>query len=342
MGVDLGALTSPVETEKDTLRDRTVALDTYNIIYQFMSVIRQADGHPLTDRQGRTTSHLSGLLYRTANMVEAGIEPVFVFDGKPDPLKLATLNGRRARRDKAEEEWKEAVSVGDTEKALSKAKQTSRMTSDVRKSSEELVKLLGFPIVRAPADGEAQAAYMCNTGKVWASVSQDYDSLLFGTPRLIRNLTLSGRRKIPGRDRYRDVHTELIDSEAFLGNLGITRRQLVDMCILMGTDFNTGIKGIGPKKALNLVRKKEDLEHILPDLGEDIPEYPRIREIFLTDGGTDTGDLHHREIDRNGTVEMLASYDFSADRVESAINRMERAREADKSRRMQKSLDAWF
>ncbi len=326
MGVNLSDLTEPKSMEMEDLRGKKVAIDTYNIVYQFMSAIRQPDGYPLCDSKGRTTSHLTGLLHRTASLIEAGIEPVFVFDGKPHPLKQATLDGRKERREKAEQEWKDAVERGDMKTAHTKAQQTSRMTDEVKESAKELIRYMGLPIVDAPSDGEQEAAYICRRKDVWATASQDFDSLLFGTPVLLRNLTMTGRRKVPGKDIYREIKTEVIDSEEFLRNLGISREQLVDMCILMGTDFNTGIKGIGPKKALKLVRDNGDLESVLRKIGEDIPDYQEIRGIFLDYEGSDDYSVEHGPLDRQAVVDMLTSYDFSADRVNSALDRIESAR----------------
>lgn len=342
MGVNLSDLTEPKSMEMEDLRGKKVAIDTYNIVYQFMSAIRQPDGYPLCDSKGRTTSHLTGLLHRTASLIEAGIEPVFVFDGKPHPLKQATLDGRKERREKAEQEWKDAVERGDMKTAHTKAQQTSRMTDEVKESAKELIRYMGLPIVDAPSDGEQEAAYICRRKDVWATASQDFDSLLFGTPVLLRNLTMTGRRKVPGKDIYREIKTEVIDSEEFLRNLGISREQLVDMCILMGTDFNTGIKGIGPKKALKLVRDNGDLESVLRKIGEDIPDYQEIRGIFLDYEGSDDYSVEHGPLDRQAVVDMLTSYDFSADRVNSALDRIESARKEEERKRNQKALDAWF
>lgn len=342
MGVNLSDLTEPKSMEMEDLRGKKVAIDTYNIVYQFMSAIRQPDGYPLCDSKGRTTSHLTGLLHRTASLIEAGIEPVFVFDGKPHPLKQATLDGRKERREKAEQDWKDAVERGDIKTAHTKAQQTSRMTDEVKESAKELIRYMGLPIVDAPSDGEQEAAYICRRKDVWATASQDFDSLLFGTPVLLRNLTMTGRRKVPGKDIYREIKTEVIDSEEFLRNLGISREQLVDMCILMGTDFNTGIKGIGPKKALKLVRDNGDLESVLRKIGEDIPDYQEIRGIFLDYEGSDDYSVEHGPLDRQAVVDMLTSYDFSADRVNSALDRIESARKEEERKRKQKALDAWF
>ncbi len=342
MGVNLSGLTEPRTVELQDLSGKTIAIDAYNTIYQFLSIIRQPDGYPLTDSKGNVTSHLSGLLYRTASLIEAGIEPLFVFDGKPHELKMGTLNERRERREKAEKEWQKAVEEGDTRKAFTKAQQTSRMTPEILESSKELIGLLGLPVVYAPSDGEAQGAYMCSKGDVYASASQDYDSLLFGAPRLLRNVTITGRRKVPGKDVYRDVKTEIIDSGEFLDALGIDRPQLVDMCILMGTDFNAGIHGIGPKKGLKLIKDHGDIEHVLAHIGEEIPEYQQVRDIFLHGSYSDDYSVKPREVDRDAVIEYMRDRDFSENRVTSALDRIDASRKANRARRQQSSLDAWF
>ena len=343
MGVNLTGLTEPKNIEMSDLKGRTVAVDAYNTIYQFLSIIRQPDGSPLTDTQGRVTSHLSGILYRTANLIESGISPSFVFDGKPHELKMDTIMERRAKREKAEKEWEDAKEEGDIKKAFSKAQQTSKMTPEIKETSRSLLSYLGIPTVDAPSDGEAQAAYMCRKGDVWASASQDFDSILFGTPTLVRNLTVTGRRKIPVRDQYKDVRTELIECDAFLSELGISREQLVDVCILMGTDFNPGISGIGPKKGLKLIRTHGDLEGAMRHLGEEIENYEEIRNIFLRSTYSDDYDLSANSVNREKVCELMCEeHDFSKERVISVIDRIENSRKAEDARKKQRSLfDQW-
>lgn len=343
MGVNLTGLTEPKNLELTDLKGKTVAIDAYNTIYQFLSIIRQPDGSPLTDMQGRVTSHLSGILYRTANLIEAGISPSFVFDGVPHELKMNTIMERRSRRDKAEKEWEEAKEEGDLKKAFSKAQQTSRMTDEIKESSRLLLKYIGLPVIDAPSDGEAQAAYMCSKGDVWATASQDFDSLLFGAPVLVRNMTITGRRKMPGRDQYKDVKMELMESDAFLSELGITREQLVDVCILMGTDFNPGIAGIGPKKGLKLIKTHGNIESAAEHLGEEIECYREIRNIFLGNTYSDDYDLNVKDIDRDKIHELMCEqHDFSKERVTSVIDRIEVSRKAEDARKKQRSLfDSW-
>jgi flap endonuclease-1 len=288
------------------------------------------------------TSHLSGILYRTANLIEAGIEPSFVFDGKPNELKAGTIEERIARREKAKKEYEEALAEGDMKKAFSKAQQTARMTPEILETSKQLISLMGLPVVQAPSDGEAQAAYMCSKGDVYAAASQDFDSILFGAPLLVRNMTISGRRKVPGKQLYRDVKTEIIDSKEMLDSLGITREQLVDVCMMIGTDFNTGVSGIGPKKGLKLIQKHGSLEKVMEATDVDIPEYEEIREIFLNGPKSDDYSVKVGELDKEGVLDLMTGYGFSEDRVNTVINKIEAARKAEANRRKQKSLDAWF
>jgi flap endonuclease-1 len=183
---------------------------------------------------------------------------------------------------------------------------------------------------------------MCSKGDVWASASQDFDSILFGTPTLVRNMTITGRRKIPGRDQYKDVKTEVIDTKGFLNTLGVTRAQLVDICILIGTDFNPGITGIGPKKGLKLIKDHGDLEHVISHLSIEVPFYQEVRDIFLNSKYTEDYSTAPREIDREAVIKMLKEYDFSQERVESTLERIEASRKTTKSKKSQRSLDSWF
>ncbi len=342
MGVNLSPIMEATPIELPDLRGKTVAVDAYNTIFQFLSIIRQPDGKPLMDDDGNVTSHLSGLLYRTSNLIENGIEPSFVFDGKPNELKAGTIEERIARREKATQEYQQALEEGDMKKAFSKAQQTSRMTPEILESSKKFLGLMGIPVVQAPSDGEAQAAYMCAKGSVYASASQDFDSILFGAPLLVRNLTISGRRKMPGKNVYKTVTPEVIDSTKMLKTLGITREQLVDVCIMIGTDFNPGISGIGPKKGLKLIQKHGTLERVIEAQGYDIPGYEDVREIFLNGPKSDDYSVKHAPMDVEGILDMMSGYGFSEDRVRSVLNKIEASRKAESDRKKQRSLDSWF
>jgi flap endonuclease-1 len=158
---------------------------------------------------------------------------------------------------------------------------------------------------------------------VWAASSQDFDSLLFGAPRLLRNLTLAGRRKMPGRNEYRDVKMEIIDAEMALKELDISKEQLIDMCIMMGTDYNEGVSGIGPKRALKLIKEHGGFVKAMASIDKVYPDYERVRDLFLDFEKTDNYTLEWKEPDRPKVLEMLVGqYDFSEQRVNSALDKM--------------------
>ncbi len=339
MGVDLSPLVEAHERELKDFTGKKIAIDGYNALYQFLSIIRQPDGTPLRDREGRITSHLAGLLYRTANMVEVGIRPVYVFDGKPPEEKQATIEERREIREKALEEWQMALAAGDMETARTKAQQSSRLTKDMVADAKQLLRHLGIPYVDAPSEGEAQASHMAKKGDVWAVGSQDYDCLVFGAPILVRNLTVTGRRKLPRKKVYVEVRPEEIHLDEVLKKHGITWEQLVDIAILVGTDFNPGVKGVGPKTALKLIKEHGNIEKALEKKEMDPGDFNRVREIFMKPNVTDDYSLEWRPPDRQAVTSFLCGQrDFSETRVSGALDRMEQAYEKNK----QASLDRWF
>jgi flap endonuclease-1 len=260
-------------------------------------------------------------------MVEAHIRPIYVFDGAPHPLKARTIQQRRERKEEAERAWKEALERGDLETAKSKASQTSRMTDEIVDQSKQLLGALGIPCVQALSEGEAQASYMVRKGDAYAVGSQDFDCLLFGSPVLVRHLTSSGRRKLPGKQAYTTIHPERIQLTPGLQKLGISQEQLVDIAILIGTDFNDGIKGYGPKKSLQLLQKTGDLEAAL----EHIPEADRamsateisvIRKIFLEPEITTEYTVHWSKPDHAAVLSILCDdHQFSRDRVEPFLDK---------------------
>ncbi|MBE3121503.1 MAG: flap endonuclease-1 [Thermoplasmata archaeon] len=325
MGVDLGELFPKEQCAFDDFRDRVIVIDAHNVLHQFLSSIRQRDGTPLKDAQGRITSHLSGLLYRTANLVAAKIRPVYVFDGTPHPLKARTIQQRRERKEQAEREWKEALEKGDLEKAKSKAQQTSRVTSEIIEQSKQLLEALGIPHLQAPSEGEAQASYMVKKGDAYAVGSQDFDCLLFSTPLLVRNLTSSEKRKLPNKQAYTTVHPELIRLKPGLQKLGISQEQLVDIAILIGTDFNGGVKGYGPKKSLRLLQEKGNLENALETIPDSeqklsIDEIEAVRRIFLEPTVTQDYSLQWSKPDPSAVIHILCDeHQFSRNRIEPIL-----------------------
>ena len=272
MGVKFKDIVSPEEISLKDLEGRTVAIDAYNTIYQFLSGIRQRDGSPLMDQNGNVTSHLSGILYRTASIVDKGIKPIYVFDGDSSEYKAKTIEQRRAIKEEAMEKWEEAKAAGNIEEARKFAIRTSRLSPYILESSKKLLDYMGIPYVQAEGEGEAQGAYMVEQGDAWAVASQDYDCLLFGAPRIVRNLTLSGGLS----------NLEYLELEKVLNEIDLTREQLIDVALMVGTDFNEGIHGIGAKTGLKLIRNNT-LEDILVQKGitEVEVEPDELRDIFL-------------------------------------------------------------
>lgn len=347
MGVNLKELI-PKESRRTVdlieLRGKTVSIDGYNALYQFLTAIRQPDGTPLMDSKGRITSHLSGLFYRTINLMEHGIKPVYVFDGKPPEIKAAEIARRKRVKEEAIKKYEEALAKGDLEAAKRYAQMASKLTEDMVEDSKKLLTAMGIPWVQAPAEGEAQAAYMAAKGDVWASGSQDYDSLLFGTPRLIRNLTITGKRKLPRKDVYIEIKPEIILLDSVLEKLGITREQLIDIGILLGTDYNPeGVKGIGPKTALRLIKTYGSLEKVLKVIKAEFPVNPlEIKKYFLNPPKTETYTIKWNEPNEKAVIEILVyEHDFSETRVKNALQRLLKAyREHIKTRQL--GLDMWF
>lgn len=343
MGVDLGELITKRKITFQEIVGKSIAIDAYNSLYQFLAIIRGASGEPLMDRRGRITSHLSGLFYRNSNLLELGIKPLYVFDGKPPLEKEIEIKRRRHAREEAVIKYEKALKEGDLVAARTYAQAAVTLKDELVEDAKRLLTLMGIPWIQAPSEGEAQAAFMVARGDVWAVGSQDHDSLLFGAPRLIRNLTISGRRKLPGRNLYVEITPEFIDLNETLKNLSITREQLIDIGILIGTDFNPdGVKGIGPKKALGLIREYGSLEKILPLLkGASFPTpIEGIRKIFLSPKVTEDYSLEWREPDIEGTKAFLCEErDFSPERVEKALKAILEAR---KKFDRKPSLTKWF
>jgi flap endonuclease-1 len=338
MGIDISKLIEAAPLELRDLSGRTVAIDAFNTLYQFIATIRQPDGTPLKDRDGRVTSHLSGLFHRSAALLDMGIKPAFVFDGRPPELKEKTLKARREVKQAAEVEWKAALEAGDMKRALSKAAQTSRLDDGMVAECKSLLDALGIPWLVAPSEGEAQMAHMAIKQDVWAGASQDYDALLFGTPTLVRNLTLSRKRRVAG-GRSVDVAPELIELGGVLSSLAVSRAQLVDMAILIGTDFNDGVRGIGPKKALKLIRQHGTMEHVLQDGGIELTDdYGEVRRLFLEPDVTDDYRLRWSDPAPEDVRRLLCdSHGFSVDRVDSVLSRICSRR----TRASQSNIDAW-
>jgi flap endonuclease-1 len=341
MGVDISSLVAGRQIELIELSGRRIAIDAFNILYQFLSIIRnRMTGEPLRDSKGRVTSHLSGLLYRTSNLLESGIKPIFVFDGKPPEFKHITIKERKAAREEAKKKWEDALARG--KPAMRYAQAASKLTDEMVESAKHLLEYMGVPYIQAPSEGEMQCAYMCRSGDVWSSASQDFDTLMAGSSRLIRNLSISGKRKVPNKDVYVEVKPEMIELKDMLGNLGITQEQLVIMGILIGTDYSPGVKGVGPKNALKLVKEHGTLTRVLENVkwqsevqAEDIFNFllnPPVEKDYK-----DKLKWEDPKYDELSNF-MTEEHDFSAERVQKVIERLRTAAE----KGTQSSLKGWL
>lgn len=340
MGVDLGDIIPREKIELEDISGWKLAIDAYNALYQFLAIIRGASGEHLRDSKGRVTSHISGLFYRTVNLIELGIKPVYVFDGKPPEMKMIEVERRYARREAAAEEYRKALQQGDLEQARKFAEASTTLRRDMVEDAKRLLDAMGVPWVDAPSEGEAQAAVMAIEGTVDAVGSQDHDSLIFGAPILIRNVTISGKRRLPSKGIVIDVQPERIRLSDVLRLLEITREQLVDLAILLGTDFNPdGFYGVGPAKALKFIKKYGKLENIV-ELSEDISkiDYNAIRNIFLNPPAKRNVSVSWGKMDKDKILSFLVNeHTFSEERVRAAIERLSEA-----ERRQSESLEKWF
>ncbi len=330
----------------DNLLNKRIAIDAFNTIYQFLAIIRQRDGTPLKDYNGNVTSHLSGLFYRTINFLEHNIKPIYVFDGTPSELKLETIKERRRIKEDAKEKMIKAQEKEDFREAKKFAQMTSKLDTNMIEDSKKLLRYLGIPIVEASSEGEAQSAFLVEAGDAWACASQDYDTLLFGGKRLIRNFAISRSKKV--RDTTVTLDIEYISLSKFLENLNITKEQLIEMGILIGTDFFPGIKGIGQHKAYDLIKKFGSLENILKNnvkvgnieiqLEKELID--QIKDIFLyPDVKKKYPKIIWEKINYEKIKELLIEqHNFSKTRVENAI---ERLKKQDSSKK-QVSLDNFF
>ena len=328
MGVKFKDIVTPESIKFQDLNSKIVALDAANVIYQFLSSIRQVDGTPLMDQNKNITSHFSGILYRTSSLIEKGIKPIYIFDGISDVLKKDTQAKRREVKEESQKKWDKALEEGNLEEARKYAVRSSRMSRDIIDGSKKLLEILGVPYIQALGEGEAQASYMVDKGDAWCVGAQDYDCILFGATRMVRNLTITGGK----------ANLELITLKKVLENMDITREQLVDIAILVGTDFNRGVKGVGAKTGLKLIKEHGDIFTVVEKNDYEMDVDPaELRNIFLEHNVVKDYDLKWSSPDKEAAVEFLCNqHDFSEQRVLSALDKFA------KIDNKQKSLEDWF
>jgi len=324
MGTKITELMKTSELSVEDLRGKIVVVDAFNQLYMFLSSIRQPDGSLLKDSHNNVTSHLNGLFYRFTKLMQYDIRFVFVFDGKAPDLKLKERERRSALKHEAELKLEKATEEENLDDMKKYASRTSRLTKEMIDDVKELIEALGCPIVQAPSEGEAQAALIVKNKDAYASLSQDADSLLFACPLVVKNLTLSGRKKLPNKLSYDTITPELISLNDTLKSLEITQDQLIVLAMLTGTDYNIGgIKGIGPKTALKLVKEygsgMDDFDKLFKSVEWDKHfdyDWKDVFDIIKHTKTTDDYKLVFKDVDDEKVIEILCGkHDFNEERT---------------------------
>ena len=346
MGLNIREIVSRKEIDVFKLKGKMLCVDAFNTLYQFLSTIRQYDGTPLMDSQKRITSHLSGIFYRNISLLSEGIQLIYVFDGEAPDLKNKTYEKRKEARNTAKEKYEKARQDEDFVVMRRYSSQLIRLEDEMIEESKELLRAMGILVVQAPSEGEAESAYLCKEKKeIYASVSQDYDSLLFGAPILIRNLTISRKKKTP--TGYIEINPEILKLDEILKELEINLEQLICLGILVGTDYNPkGIPGIGQKRALEIVKKNKESEKIFEEIKEkfealdekDKFDWKKVFELFKNYKTKDV-DLNFPKFDEKKIKEILVEkHEFSEERINNSLEKLKKL-EKEKS---QDKLSRWF
>ncbi|KAM0676300.1 Elongation of fatty acids protein 2 [Gurleya vavrai] len=314
-----------------------IAIDASLSIYQFLIAVR-SEGTTLSADQGET-SHLVGMFYRTIRMVSSGIKPLYVFDGLPPSMKLFELKKRSEKREAANKELEEAIEKGDKEKIEMFNKRKVKVSQKHVDECKKLLELMGVPFVVAPSEAEAYCAYLCKNKVVQAVATEDMDALTFGAPVLLRNLNAAENKKLP-IDKYR--------LDTILKDLDLNMNEFVDMCILLGCDYCDSVKGVGPMKAPQLVKKHKSIERIMQKESKiqfpDNWNFDEARKVFKELGNLEEEKfvykgIKYESIDVNKIVDYLANeHGFSEDRVRKAMERFM----STKGKGIQTRLDGFF
>ncbi|CAM0152500.1 unnamed protein product [Urochloa decumbens] len=312
-------------------RGRVIAVDASLSIYQFLVVVGRKGSELLTNEAGEVTSHLQGMLNRTVRMLEAGIKPVFVFDGEPPEMKKKELAKRLGwqlwlsiKRNDATKDLNRAMEIGDEDSIEKFSKRTVKVTKKHNDDCKRLLRLMGLPIVEAPGEAEAQCAALCENHQVYAVASEDMDSLTFGARRFLRHLTDLGYKKSPVTE---------FEVSKVLEELGLTMDQFIDLCILSGCDYCENIKGIGGQRALKLIRQHGCIEEVVQNLKQtrfSVPEdwpYQEVRTLFKQPNVcTGIPEFVWTSPDSQGLMDFLSTENsFSYDRVAKAVEKIKAA-----------------
>lgn len=322
MGVKLPGILPMKTIDWVDLKNKKIAIDASNMLYQFLSTIRQKDGTLLMDSQSRVTSHLSGTFYRMSNLMQKGISVCVCFDGEPSELKYKTQQQRRERKEKAREKYKAAKKEEDIESMYKYSKQVVYLSDDMIKETKELLKAMGIPVIQAPQEADAQISFITEKKDVDFAASSDMDCLLHSCPKLIPNLTLSQTRNLPG-GKFVYIKPYVIELKEVLKHLDINQDQLIVIGILTGTDYNPkGVLGIGPKTALKLVHQYKDFDTLFKEVKADF-NWKQIFAIFKSMPIMKNYQLKWTAPNPDKIREILVEeHDFNEERVNNTIEKI--------------------
>ncbi|MFP4523064.1 MAG: flap endonuclease-1 [Candidatus Nanoarchaeia archaeon] len=332
MGVALSKIISFKEQDIKSFNGSVLAVDAMNMLYQFVTTIRQQDGTPLKDSHGNITSHLTGLFARCSKLLQHNIKLVFVFDGLMPELKKQERERRETLKAKALEQLNTAEQERDIASMKKFSQRTARISKEMVQESKELLDAMGIPWVQAPSEGEAQAAHMVKKGECDYVASQDFDCLIYGAPRFVRNISLSHRKKKINALTYQQIQPEVATLSSVLEELQLSLKQLQALSIIVGTDFNVGgIKGLGPKKALKLVSEYgDDLEKLFNEIEYDKhfeTSWKDVFELINNIAITDKYTIEFKDTNPEKVKELLVDkHDFSIERVENKLKEIDEAK----------------
>jgi len=329
MGLQIGEIISKKELVFSELNNKTIAVDAFNAIYQFLTTIRQPDGTPLKDNKGNVTSHLSGLFYRNIKLILEGVKLIYVFDGEAPELKSRTKEKRLEAKEEAREKYEKAKSKEDIEGMGKYARSDVYLDKQKVEESKELLEAMGIAVVQAPGEGEAQASFMARENLVYGVASQDYDCLMFQSPKLIQNLSLARTRKTVSG--IKEVTPLLINLKEILKELGLNQEQLICLGILCGTDYNPGgVKGLGPKKSLKIIKEFKTKEKIFEAIASEKFEkyevefdWKAIYKEIENPKIVKIKEIKFPKLDKDRIKEILMKYDFSEKRIDNQLDKLD-------------------
>ncbi len=336
MGLQISSLVPKKQITFKDLENKKIAIDASQMLYQFLSSIRQPDGTPLMDKNGNITSHLQGIIARVTNLMHQNIKLAFVFDGKPPLLKIKEQEERAYRKQIAQSKFEKAKEEGDETLMLRYSKQSIHVKKEMIDETKELIQALGLPVIQAPSEAEAQAAFMNERNDVDFTGSSDYDSLIYGAPKIVKNLTLSTKKRLPSGISI-SINPELIELKEVLDNLGINQDQLLALAILVGTDFNEGVSKVGPKTALKLVKQYKNFDELFKEVKAEF-NWKEVYAVFKNMPIIKNYKLKWTNPDIEKIKEILVErHDFNEERVNKNLERIFKIKT-----KSDESLNKWF